>query len=165
MKANFSQILPYFSLNIPLRSSYCKFNCPNMLLWSAVLQITQIQLSTNTHFWVINWNPHIEIFPGRPPCMYTIWPIEVKSYSSPTATTFFSDSRDTCLTKNHYENYSLKMVPTNPTGSWPICKLCVKNIFHADDVNDDVTAWQQSQASILMFKWNCHIFRDKSRSL
>ena len=30
----------------------------------------------------------------------------------------FSDSRDTYLTKNHYENYSPKMVPTNPTGSW-----------------------------------------------
>ena len=29
----------------------------------------------------------------------------------------FSDSRDTYLTKNHYENYSPKMVPTNPTGS------------------------------------------------
>ena len=30
----------------------------------------------------------------------------------------FSDSRDTYLTKNHYENYSPKMVLTNPTGSW-----------------------------------------------
>ena len=30
----------------------------------------------------------------------------------------FSDSRDTYLTKNHYENYSPKMVPTNPTGAW-----------------------------------------------
>ena len=30
----------------------------------------------------------------------------------------FSDSMDTYLTKNHYENYSPKMVPTNPTGSW-----------------------------------------------
>ena len=30
----------------------------------------------------------------------------------------FSDSRDTYLTKTHYENYSPKMVPTNPTGSW-----------------------------------------------
>ena len=32
----------------------------------------------------------------------------------------FSDSRATYLTKNHYENYSPKMVPTNPTGSWTI---------------------------------------------
>ena len=30
----------------------------------------------------------------------------------------FSDSGDTYLAKNHYENYSPKMVPTNPTGSW-----------------------------------------------
>ena len=34
----------------------------------------------------------------------------------------FSDSRDTYLTKNHYENYSPKMVPTNPTGSWTITR-------------------------------------------
>ena len=32
----------------------------------------------------------------------------------------FSDSKDTYLTKNHHENYSPKMVPTNPTGSWTI---------------------------------------------
>ena len=64
MKANFSQILPHFSLDIPLRSLYCNFNCSNMLLWSTVIQITQIQLSINTHFWVINWKPHIEILPG-----------------------------------------------------------------------------------------------------
>ena len=32
----------------------------------------------------------------------------------------FSDSRDTYLAKNHYKNYSPKMVPTNPTGSWTI---------------------------------------------
>ena len=38
----------------------------------------------------------------------------------------FSDSRDTYLTKNHYENYSPKMVPTNPTGSWTnsSCQHC-----------------------------------------
>ena len=33
----------------------------------------------------------------------------------------FSDSRDTYLTKNHHENYSPKMVPTNPSGSWTKC--------------------------------------------
>ena len=118
MKANVSQILPYFSLNIPLRSLCCNVNCSNMLLWTTVIQITQIQLSINTHFWVINWKPHIEIVPGRPACIYTIWPTEVESYNSCTAITQFSDSRDTYLTKNHYENYSPKMVPTNPTGSW-----------------------------------------------
>ena len=30
----------------------------------------------------------------------------------------FVDSRDTYLDKNHYENYSTKMVSTNPTGWW-----------------------------------------------
>ena len=89
MKANFSQILPYFSLNIPLRSLYRNFNCSNMLLWSTVIKITQIQLPTNTHFWVIDWKPHIEIFPGRPPCNNTIWLTEVKSYNSRTAITHF----------------------------------------------------------------------------
>ena len=72
-----------------LRSLYCIFNCSAMLLWSTVIQITQIQLSTNTHFWVINWKPHIEIFPERPPCIYAIWLTEVKSYNSRTAITHF----------------------------------------------------------------------------
>ena len=89
MKANFNPILPYFSLHIPLRSLYCIFNCSDILLWSTVIQITQIQLSTNTHFWVINWKPHIEIFPERPPCIYAICLTEVKSYSSRTAITHF----------------------------------------------------------------------------
>ena len=78
-----------FSFNTPLRSLYCNFNCSNMLLWSTVIQITQIQLSINTHFWVDNWKPHIEFFLGRPPCIYTIWPTEVKSYNSCTAITHF----------------------------------------------------------------------------
>ena len=89
MKANFNPILPYFSLHIPLRSLYYIFNCSDMLLWSTVIQITQIQLSTNTHFWVINWKPDIEIFPERPPCIYVIWLTEVKSYNSRTAITHF----------------------------------------------------------------------------
>ena len=79
MKANFNPILPHFSLHIPLRSLYCIFNCSYMLLWSTVIQITQIQLSTNIHFWVMNWKPHIEIFPERPPCIYAIWLTEVMS--------------------------------------------------------------------------------------
>ena len=89
MKANFSQILPYFSLNIPLKSLYCTFNCSNMLLWSTVIQTTQIQLPTNTHFWVIDWKPHIEVFPWRSPCIYRIWLTEVKGYKSRTAITHF----------------------------------------------------------------------------
>ena len=64
MKANFNTILPYFSLNIPLRRLYCNFNCSDMLLWASVIQITQIHLSTNSYFWVINWKPHIEILRG-----------------------------------------------------------------------------------------------------
>ena len=64
MKANFNPILPYFSLHMPLRSLYCIFNCSDMLLWSTVIQITQIQLSTNTHFWVINWNHTLIFFPS-----------------------------------------------------------------------------------------------------
>ena len=78
-----------FCLSIPLRSFYCNFNCSNMLLLSTVIQITQIKLSTNTHLWVIKWKPRIEIFPRRPPCIYTIWPTEVKSYNSCTAITHF----------------------------------------------------------------------------
>ena len=89
MKANFNPIRPYFSLHIPFRSLYCIFNFSDMLLWSTVIQITQIQLSTITHLWVINWKPDIEIFPERPPCIYAIWLTEVKSYNSRTAITHF----------------------------------------------------------------------------
>ena len=92
MKANFYTILSYFSLNIPSGSLYCTSNCSNMLLWSSVIQVTKIQLSTNTHFWVINWKPHIEIFPERSPWIYTKWPTEVKSYNSHTAITHFLTS-------------------------------------------------------------------------
>ena len=89
MKANFNPFFPYFSLHIPLRSLYCISNCSDMLLWSTVIQITHIQLSTNIHFWGINWKPHIEIFPERPPCIHAIWLTEVKSYNSRTAITHF----------------------------------------------------------------------------
>ena len=88
-ESNFNPILPYFSLHIPLRSLYCIFNCSDMLLWSTVIQITQIKLSTNTDFWVINCKPYIEIFPERPSCIYAIWLTEVKSYNSRTAITHF----------------------------------------------------------------------------
>ena len=120
MKANFSQILPYFSLDIQLKSLHCNSNCSNVLLWSTVIQITQIQSSINTHFWVINWKPHIENFTGPPPCIYAIWPTEMKKLQQLHCYHPFSDFRDTDLTKNPYENYSPKMVPTNPTGSWTI---------------------------------------------
>ena len=32
----------------------------------------------------------------------------------------FPNSRVVYLAKNHHENYSPQMVPTNPTGSWTI---------------------------------------------
>ena len=35
-----------------------------------------------------------------------------------------------------------------------------KITFDVDDVTDEVTAWRQIWPSIIMFKWNCHIFRD-----
>ena len=118
MKENFSIFHPYFSLDITLRSLYCKFKCSNMLFESSVSSITQIQLSTNSHLWVIDWKPHIEIFPRQPPCIYTIWPTRGEKLQQLHCYHPFSDSRDTYLAKNHYENYSPKMVPTNPTGSW-----------------------------------------------
>ena len=99
MKANFNTVLPYVSLHIRLSCLYCNFNCLNMLLWSSLIQITQIQLSNNSHFRVINWKPHIEIFPRRPPCIYTIWPTEVKSYNSCTAITHFLTLRTHTLQK------------------------------------------------------------------
>ena len=39
-------------------------------------------------------------------------------------------------------------------------KLSPKSIFDVDYVTDDVTVWRQSSLSIVMFKWNWHIFRD-----
>ena len=89
-----------------------------MLLWSTVIQIIQIQLSTNTHFWVINWKPHIENFSRAATLHLCNMADSGEKLQQPHCYHPFSDSRDTYLTKNHYENYSPKMVPTNPTGSW-----------------------------------------------
>ena len=60
MKAIFNTILPYFSLNISLRSWYCNYNWSNMLFHSSVIQIIKFY----SHLWVNNWKPHIGIFPG-----------------------------------------------------------------------------------------------------
>ena len=49
--AHFNKILPYFSLNITLRSLYCNFNCSHMLCPSTVVQITQIQLSIHPRWY------------------------------------------------------------------------------------------------------------------
>ena len=40
-----------------------------------------------------------------------------------------------------------------------------ENGFRNYDVINDVTAWRQSQPSIFMFKWNCHIFHDNSNTV
>ena len=39
-----------------------------------------------------------------------------------------------------------------------------KNIFHDDDVIDDVTEWPQGWPSIILYKWNNNIFHDKKTS-
>jgi len=38
---------------------------------------------------------------------------------------FLVNSRVAYLAKNHYENYSTQMVPTNPTAPWPISVVCI----------------------------------------
>ena len=116
-ESKFQHNFPYFSLNIQLRSLYCNCKCSNMLLWYAVIQITQIQLSTNTHFWVIKWNLTWNFSQAAILNVYNIADTGEKlqqlHWYHP-----FSDSRDTYLTKNHYESYSPAMVPTSPPGSW-----------------------------------------------
>ena len=121
MKANFSTILPYFSLNITLRSLYCNFKCSNILCSSMESQIIEIKLFTISWLWDIKWKPYINILPRRPPYIYTIWPTKGEKLQQLQCYHPFSDSRDTYLTKNHYENYSLKMVPIAKiwgSGSW-----------------------------------------------
>ena len=62
----------------------------------------------------------------------------------------FSDSRDTYLTKNHYENYSPEMVPTNPTGSWTTAGIAHTS-FTKDNVNINGSCWLTFLGSELMF--------------
>ena len=45
-----------------------------------------------------------------------------------------------------------------------IANYYIKSVFDVHDVTDDVTALRQIVPSIFMFKWNCHTFRDTSRS-
>ena len=86
-KANFSTVFPYFNLNFTLRKVYYNFKCWDMLCPSIVIQIRQMQLFTTSELWDIQWKPKIDIFRRQPPCIYTIWPTEVKSYHSCTAIT------------------------------------------------------------------------------
>ena len=53
----------------------------------------------------------------------------------------FSDSRDTYLTKSHYENYSPKMVPTNPTGSWTIRLDSLQCLKRQDHTVSPLSNW------------------------
>ena len=45
-----------------------------------------------------------------------------------------------------------------------IANYYIKSVFDVHDVTDDVTALGQIVPFIFMFKWNCHTFRDTSRS-
>ena len=120
MKANFNPILPYFSLHIPLRSLYCIFNCSDMLLWSTMIQITHWIVYQHTllsyQLKTSHWN-----FSRAATLHLCNMADRGEKLQQPHCYHPFSDSRDTYLTKNHYENYSPKMVPTNPTGSWTTC--------------------------------------------
>ena len=121
MKPHFNAILPYFSSNVTSRSSYCNFKCSHMLCSSIVIQITWIQLSTTSQLWDIQWKPYIDIFPGRPPCIYTFMTGRGGKLQQLHCYHPFSDSLDIYLTKSHYENYSPKMVPIVKIwgpGSW-----------------------------------------------
>ena len=40
----------------------------------------------------------------------------------------------------------------------------LKNIFHVDDVIDDVTECTQSRFSIFLYEWKINIFRDNWRT-
>ena len=89
IKARFKTIPPYFSLNITLRSLYCNFKCSHILCSSIMIQnntnsvvyhLIIVRYSMKTIHWY---------FPRRPPCIYAIWPAEVKSYNTCTAITHF----------------------------------------------------------------------------
>ena len=123
MKAHFNTILPYFSSNITLRSLYCNFKCSHMLGSSIVIQMNSIvyhliivNYSMKTLHWYFPWATALHLYNmtgtgGKLQQLHCYHP--------------FSDSLDIYLTKNHYENYSPKMVPIAKiwgSGSWTITK-------------------------------------------
>ena len=64
----------------------------------------------------------------------------------------------------HFENFEI----LNTALIWPQIwkerpQLCTKNIFHDDDVIENVTGWPQSRPSIFLYKWNNNIFRDNQK--
>ena len=75
---------------------------------------TKIQLSTNWHFWVINWKPHIDFFSQA--VTLHLYNVADRGENLQQLHCYhpFSDSMDTYLAKKYCENYSSKMVPTNP---------------------------------------------------
>ena len=123
MKAHFNTIHPYFSLNIALRSLYCNFKCSIMLCSSMV-----IQNNMNS----IVYHPIIEIYSMKTLHWYFPWATALHLYNMTARGEKlqqlhcyhpFSDSLDIYLTKNHYENYSPKMVLIAKiwgSGSWTI---------------------------------------------
>ena len=69
----------------------------------------------------------------------------------------FSDSRDTYLTKNHHENYSSKMVPTNLSGSWTKtnCRLKLTSEWWAKLQEANGQSAISNTATTLSYKaWN-----------
>ena len=108
MKAHFNTILPYFSSFITLRSLNCNFKCSYMLCLSIVIQITWIQLYTTSLLWDIQWKTLHWYFPWATALhLYNMTgrggKLQQLHCHDP-----FSDSLDIYLTKNQYENYSLK---------------------------------------------------------
>ena len=133
-ESNFNTILPYFSSNITIRNLYCNFKCSHMLCSSIVIQITWIQLSTTSYIlkysmktlhWYFPWATALHLYNmigtgGKLQQLHCYHP--------------FSDSLDIYLTKNHYGNYSPKMVPIAKiwgSGSWTTGS---GHVFH--------TAWE-----------------------
>ena len=81
---------------------------------SIVYQHTLLSYQLKTSHWNISWAATLHLYNMAD---------RGEKLQQPHCYHPFSDSRDTYLTKNHYENYSPKMVPTNPTGSWTKCQL------------------------------------------
>ena len=120
MKARFNTIRPYFRLNITLRSLYCNFKCSIMLCSSIVIKnmnsivyhLIIERYSMKTLHWYFTWATALDLYnmTGRGEKLQ-----QLHCYHP------FSDSLDIYLTKNHYENYSPKMVPIAKiwgSGSW-----------------------------------------------
>ena len=76
---------------------------------SIAYQHTLLSYWLKTSHWNISWVATLHLYNMAD---------RAEKLQQPHCYHLFSDSGDTYLTKDHYENYSPKMVPTNPTGSW-----------------------------------------------